>query len=116
MAELKHLASHLPDIRRQTDGIALGGALRPNASHLEFALRKLEIVRLSEECLCSLYYLDDLFDPTREEKAGNIRITAVARIDGKWVDYYECTCTLCGKRFRVEEREYHYTWWAWRPA
>ncbi|MEV0646394.1 hypothetical protein AB0I28_14135 [Phytomonospora sp. NPDC050363] len=24
-----------------------------------------------------------------------------------------CECADCGKRFEVEEGEYHYTWWKW---
>lgn len=112
--ELRHLASRLDEIKRETKGIALGGALRPNSTHLDFAIRKLEFISSSKDCLCMLYLLDDLFDPKKEEKAGNIRITGTTCIDGKWVDHYSCECVLCGKGFQVEEREYHYTWWAWR--
>jgi hypothetical protein len=114
--ELKYLVSHLEEIKQKTKEVFLGGALRSNSTHLNFAIRKLEFVKTSKECLCRLYPLDDLYDPNREHKAGHIRITGVIRIEGKWVDYYECECTLCGQRFRVEEREYHYTWWAWRLA
>ena len=116
MEELKYLASHLEEIKRKSEGVSLGGALRPNSTHLDFAIRKLEFINTSKECLCGLYPLDDLYDPNKEHKAGNIRITGVVRIEGKWVDHYECECALCGRRFRVEEREYHYTWWAWRLA
>ena len=114
--ELKYLASHIEEIKQKTTGISLGGALRSNSTHLDFAIRKLEFVKTSKECLCKLYLLDDLYDPERQHKAGNIRITGVVRIEGKWVDYYECECALCGQRFKVEEREYHYTWWTWRLA
>jgi hypothetical protein len=112
--ELKYLATHLEEIKEKTKGVPLGGAVRSNSTHLDFAIRKLEFVEVSNECLCRLYLLDDLYNPDREQKAGNIRISGEVLIDGKWIDYYECECTLCGQRFRVEEREYHYTWWAWR--
>ena len=114
--ELKYLASHLEDIKEKTKGVELGGMVRLNSTHLDFAIRKLEFITTSKECLCRLYLLDDMYDPERESKAKNIRITGVVRIEGKWVDYYECECTLCGQGFRVEEREYHYTWWAWQLA
>lgn len=114
--ELKYLAGHLEEIRQKTDGVFLGGAVRSNSTHLNFAIRKLEFVKTSQECLCRLYLMDDLYDPEREQKAGNILINREALIEGKWIDYYECECALCGQRFRVEEREYHYTWWTWRLA
>jgi hypothetical protein len=113
-SELAHLVEHLDRIKRATKGVKLGGMLRPNSSHLDFAIRKLELTGTSDDCLCSLYPLDDMFDPTGEEEAGNITITATVLTDGNWVDHYDCVCTLCGARFRVDEREYHYTWWAWR--
>ena len=112
--ELRYLASHLEEIKEKTKGISLGGMVRSNSTHLDFAIRKLEFIATSNECLCRLYLLDDLYDPERESKAENVRITRVVQPEGTWVDYYECECTLCGQRFRVEEREYHYTWWAWR--
>jgi hypothetical protein len=37
-------------------------------------------------------------------------------LDGGWVDSYKCRCVLCGATYRVEEREYHYSWWAWQRA
>ena len=116
MDELKYLAAHIEEIKQKTEGVPLGGALLSNSTHLDFAIRKLEFVKSSDECLCRLYLLDDLYDPNREHKDGNIRITGVVRIEDKWVDYYECECLLCGQRFRAEEREYHYPWWAWRLA
>ncbi len=112
-AELMNLASHLAEIRKSTRNISLGGALRPNSSHLDFAIRKLEFIRDSHECLCALYEMDDLYDPQTEQKSGHIRILGTTLLDGKWIDFYECECMECGVRYRVEEREYHYTWWKW---
>ena len=114
--ELKYLASHLDEIKQKIEGVDLGGAVRANSTHFDFAIRKLEFVKNSDECLCRLYLLDDLYNPNREQKAGNIRITAEVLIEGKWIDHYECECSSCFQRFRVEEREYHYTWWTWRLA
>jgi hypothetical protein len=112
------LAQGLEQIKTHTKGIDLGGALRPNSSHLAFAIQKLEFIRSETVCLCSLYPLIDLYSPIAEEKDGNIQIesTNLFAGDGQWVDFYLCTCTSCKARFRVEEREYHYTWWAWQRA
>lgn len=112
-SELRMLALNLDEIRSKTEDLALGGAVFPNAEHLKFALRKLEYFRDGQGCLCNLYPEYLMFDPEREQAAGNVRILETIHIDGKWVDYYKCACTKCGAAFKVEEREYHYTWWGW---
>ena len=112
--ELRFLAQHLAEIAASVRDVKLGGALRPNASHVNFALRKLRYVQSASGCLCALYPEDDLFDPNQEHAAGHVVIHTIRYIDNKWVDYYDCECCICGKHYRVEEREYHYTWWAWQ--
>jgi hypothetical protein len=114
--ELGILATHLDMIRERTQGVPLGGALRPNSSHLQFALRKLEFVKSSSQCLCVLYLEDEMYDPGKEEAQGNVCILQTVRLDGGWVDHYHCQCSECGANYRVEERESHYTWWTWTPA
>jgi hypothetical protein len=114
--ELRRLSQHLDHIRQSTSTVQLGGALRPNSSHLKFALSKLVFVAKSEECLCQLYAADNLFDPNREGQDGNVRILSQVLVENNYVDHYMCECVLCGAKYRVEEREYHYTWWAWCPA
>ena len=112
--ELDHLSASLSEIKKKTKHVALGGALFPNAEHLRFALRKLEYHRDRAGCLCRLYPEYLIYDPKREETAGNVSIERTTYIDDKWIDAYVCRCTLCGTRYRVEEREYHYTWWGWK--
>ena len=113
--ELDRLAQGVADIRRTTKGIALGGALYPNAERLRFVLRKLEYHRDRVGCLCRLYPEYLIYDPRKEAAAGNIRIEETVYQDGRWVDAYVCVCTICGTHYRVEERESHYTWWGWKP-
>ena len=113
--ELSALANNLDMIRERTQGVSLGGALRPNSSHLQFALRKLEFFRNASQCLCVLYSQDDMFDPGKEAAQGNVRILETVRLEGGWVDHHQCRCSLCGATYRVEEREYHYAWWRWTP-
>jgi hypothetical protein len=112
--ELALLVDNLESIKASTQGVALGGALRANASHLSFAIRKLEHVRSTRDCLCLLYTMDDLYNPAKEAADAFVRILRTVHLAGGWVDYYECECAVCGAKYRVEEREYHYTWWAWR--
>ena len=110
------LASHLDEIREATRDVNLGGILRPNSTHVSFALRKLEFVRNSDACLCALYEMDDLYDPETEQNSGHIRILGTTLADDGYVDCHECECTTCGTVFRVQARQYHYTWWIWTRA
>lgn len=111
--ELSELVSELDLIKRSTRNLKLGGMLRPNSTHLAFAIRKLEFVRDAEGCFCLLYTFDDMFDPERERTAGYVEIESVVKSEDGFIDYYLCNCMVCGARFRVVEREYHYTWWKW---
>ncbi len=113
---LQLLADNLDQIMKQTSDVSLGGALRSNSTHLAFALKKLRLFREGLRCFCDLYPIDDMFNPEAESKASNIKIESTVLLENKWVDYYECSCTSCGARFKVDEREYHYTWWAWHRA
>ncbi len=108
------LTAHLGEIEDKTKHVALGGALFPNSVHLRFALRKLAYHRDHPDCLCRLYPEYLLYNPQQEAAAGNVRIDDVTYLDGNWVDAYTCTCLVCGARYRVEERESHYTWWGWK--
>lgn len=76
-------------------------------------MRKLEYHRDKVGCLCRLYPQHLSYDPRKEATAGNVRIEETLYLDGNWVDGSVCACTVCGARYRVEEREYHYPWWGW---
>ena len=115
-AQLDELSAHLPVIRRATYGVELGGALFPNAQHLKFALEKLEFWKEKRGCLCQLYPRYLLFDPKREAQAGNVRILAEVVDREQWSSHFSCQCAICGADYSVEEAEYHYTWWQWRPV
>lgn len=107
---LRALAAHVEAIRDATRGVDLGGALRPNATHLALALRVLEHARDDGGCRCTLFPTDDLFDPRREAANGQVRL--LREVEDDWA--VECECTECGARYRVEERQYHYAWWTWQ--
>jgi hypothetical protein len=113
LVQLRELALHIPEIRKKTAGVPLGGALHPNSVHLDNAIARLEHVRDQRGCLCVLYASDQFSDPAQEAERGNVRISETQRLDGGHVDYYTCVCLHCGTRYRVTEREYHYTSWGW---
>lgn len=112
--ELDDLASKLEAIQEQTKNLSMGGALFPNAEHLKFALRKLEYHRAGTGCLCQLYPDYVFYDPGQEAEEGNVTLESTSYLEDKRVDFHVCRCTACGQRYRVEEREYHYTWWGWK--
>ena len=116
-ATLLDLAGRADDIRRATKGVDLGGALRANTTHLEFALRKLAFVQAAKGCFCGLYPMNDLFDPAREAKEGHVEILDEGFDVAAGTGHYRCRCTFCEAEWQVrEETGYHYPWYVWtRP-
>lgn len=112
-AILDELVTYLEEIRSATEGVNLGGMVYPNASHLAFALAKLEFIRDDRGCLCQLYPRYEFYDPKLEEATGNIIHLTV---DESGPDDFTCTCANCGQGFHVQERDYHYTWWGWKAV
>lgn len=96
-----------------TKGVELGGAFAPNSRFLSGAIKTLEFHRDSDFCTCALYGLHDCMNPNKEVDKGFLKIDNIVRIENKWVDYYEASCTRCNQKFIIEEREGHYMWWKW---
>ncbi len=96
-----------------TKGIDLGGAFARNSRFLSGAIKTLEFHRDSYSCTCALYGLHDCMNPRKELEKGFLKIDNTIRIEDKWVDYYEASCTRCNQKFKIEEREGHYMWWKW---
>lgn len=97
-----------------TKGVELGGAFAPNPRFLIGAKKTLEFHKDSDTCACVLYGLHDCMNPNKEVDKGFLKIDNIVRIENKWVDYYEASCTRCSQKFRIEEREGHYMWWEWK--
>ncbi len=112
-ALLETLAAAMPEIRRATEGLSLGGLLFPNRNHVLQALRVIEHHR-SGGCFCQVYPGYLFYDPSAEERAGHVRITRSDPPD--WNMTYECVCTVCGRAYSVHQGEYHYTWWEWQAT
>lgn len=111
-ALLTPLVTALPAIERATAETDLGGLLVSNASNLERAFQRIELFGTGA-CLCTAYRLQQFHDPVKEEHAGHIRIVGTVPNDRQWEPDRICECTDCGRRYQVEQGEYHYTWWNW---
>ncbi|MCX2946821.1 hypothetical protein [Lentzea sp. NEAU-D7] len=109
---LAPLARALPAVEKATADVELGGALVPNRSNLDHALAR---IRLHDRgvCLCAAYLSHQFYDPAKEEHRRHVRVVATVANDRQWVPDRVCECRDCGKRFQVEQGEYHYTWWKW---
>ena len=64
-------------------------------------------------CPCQL--LDENSNPKQLEADGYISILEVKDSGYAWPahEYFIAKCNRCGQKYRVEENEYHYTWWQW---
>lgn len=111
---LAPLVTALPAIRTATAGLDLGGALIQNATHVRHALERLALVA-DGVCLCTAYPDHVLYDVAREEQRGHVRVVGTVPNQRQWEPDRICACTACGRRYQVEQGEYHYPWWQWRP-
>lgn len=111
------LIPHLLEIKRETAGLSMGGAFASNQRLVDFAIKTIEFYRDSSECPCRLYPEsggDCIFNPMKEAERGNVKIIETVPFEkSEWIDYYLVECLKCGQRFKVIEREYHFTWWQW---
>ncbi|WP_139977342.1 hypothetical protein [Nocardioides litoris] len=113
-AVLGPLVPALPAIREVADDADLGGALISNRTHLAHALLR---VRLHGEgaCLCLAYPDHQLYDVVKEVDRGHVTVVGTVPNPRQWEDDRICACTGCGRRYQVEQGDYHYPWWAWTP-
>ncbi|GAA5141155.1 hypothetical protein GCM10023340_02380 [Nocardioides marinquilinus] len=104
-----------PAIERATADLDLGGALMSNEWHLRHALRRVELFAAGS-CLCLAYPDHQTYDVEKEVERGHVRVVETVPNERQWVPDRICECTACGRRYQVEQGEYHYPWWAWRPV
>ena len=104
------LVGQLARIRSSTESLDLGGIIYSNYDHLEHALETVENYRRGL-CWCTNYADTLLYNPETEQDKG--RVTIVSTSTPAWDMTFECTCTVCGRQFSVEQGNYHAMWWAW---
>jgi len=112
-AGLLDVLAALPEIRRATEHLELGGMLFSNKSHVSQAIRVIEDHRVGK-CVCQPYQGYLFYDPSAEQKAGNVQMTRSDSPD--WDMTSTCVCAICGRGYSVQQGEYHYTWWEWREV
>ncbi|MBT1705137.1 hypothetical protein [Chryseosolibacter indicus] len=110
---IKPLIEFIPLIRQKTIGLEMGGAFALNQRFIDFAIRTLEFHKNNMGCPCALFGGHDSMEPNKEEERGYITITDKVLLEGNYVDYYLATCKRCHQKFKIIERDYHYTWWGW---
>lgn len=106
------LIEYLPEIIEQTKGLEMGGMFAPNQRFVDFAIRTIEFHRDSQLCPCTLYSEHGV-DPHKEVEKENIEILETVYTQEPWVDFYLAECRKCSQKFKIIERESHYTWWEW---
>jgi hypothetical protein len=109
---LAPLARALPAIEKATADTELGGMLASNNSNLDHVLDRISLFGKGA-CLCAAYFSHQFYDPEKEAHRRHVRIVETVPNDGQWVPDRICECRDCGRRFQVEQGEYHYTWWKW---
>jgi len=111
---VSQLIDFLPQIKSKTKNLNLGGAFAPNIRFAEYAIRIIEFHKESKLCTCELF-IDkyECNNPKAECETDKVKILNTILIEGNWVDFYIVECLDCCQKFKVIEREYHYTWWGW---
>jgi hypothetical protein len=126
--KIKHFIEFLPLILEKTKDLNLGGGFAPNQRFVDFAIKTIEYHKIEKECYCGLYVEKyfitndvvkrelqyECFDPRNEHERGNIEINKTIRMEYGWIDYYEVKCKKCNKKYKVKERDGHYTFWNWK--
>lgn len=112
--QLKILCENLEEIKFKTSGIELGGSIAPNQRVLDQAIAKLKQLMISDVCFCVFYPRGENFNPRMEAERGYVEIKEEKRNKSGWIEFTECFCSECGTRYKVYEKEYHFTYWEWR--
>ncbi|MCG8922625.1 hypothetical protein [Lentzea sp. CC55] len=71
---------------------------------------------VARRCLCTAYRSHQFYDVEKEEARRHIRVVGTVPNDRQWVPDRVCECLGCGKRFQVEQGEYHHPWWKWTES
>jgi len=119
---IKSLIPYLNKIKRETNGLELGGAFATNNRFYKFPIEIIEFHKnlksfgsKNEKCTCELYLSKTYEGFNPEKEAENQTIQLNIKIKGNWTQDYEMQCLKCQKKYHVSERHYHFIWWKWEP-
>lgn len=106
------LLPYLHQIAYSTKNIDLGGKLVSNSRFLKKAFEIMDFHMKNMGCPCCL--LGEDFSPI-DLVSDNyfVLMDTVYMNNSNYVDYYNVCCKCCGIIYKVEERDYHFTWWNW---
>ena len=106
---MKEIVPYLDEIQAKTTNLQMGGLFVPNDRFVKKVIRILEHYKEKKECSCCLLSQDD--NPNNYE---TIEIKEKVYVkDSNYIDYYVAECKKCNQKYKVYEREYHFTWWEW---
>ena len=106
---MKEIVPYLDEIQVKTANLKMGGLLAPNDRFVKKVIRILEHYKEQKECSCCLLSGED--NPNNYE---TIEIKEKVYVkDSNYMDYYVAECKKCNQKYKVYEREYHFTWWEW---
>ncbi len=111
--EIIPLIPYLAAIKKETQGLKMGGAFASNKRFVDHAIRIIEFYESANGCSCALYLDYEMNDPEKEALKDNVTIIETIKIEDKWIDYSLVKCNNCNKVFKVTERMGHYRWWKW---
>lgn len=107
---IKEFLPYLDEIKAKTADLDMGGALVPNDRFVKKVIKILEHYKTDSGCSCCL--LDGNDNPNYYQ---TIDIKEEVKLkDSNWVEYYLVECKKCNQKYKVYEREYHFTWWDWQ--
>lgn len=109
---IKEFVPYLDEIIEKTKNVDLGGSIALNSRFVEKVIKVLEYYKDEKGCSCCLLGEED--DPNNYETIDVME--TVCHKNSTWIDYYIVECTKCKQKYKVGEREYHYTWWDWKKC
>lgn len=95
-----------------TINVNLGGATAPNNRFLKKAFEIIYFHENNTQCPCCLLGEDSHPIHLVEDEYFTL-LDTVCLEESSYIDYYLVSCNQCNKIYKVEQREYHYTWWNW---
>jgi hypothetical protein len=110
------LGGHSVQIKAATEGVQLGGGLRPNEEALSLALQRIDMAK-GRTCFCSFYAKDMFFDPQREADEGFVEVLSKQDNAETWETDWRVACKSCGQMHGVTQNDgWHVPTYRWAAS